>query len=128
MALTRTQIETYLREVGVELELHGLIGEILLTGGAFITLVLRSRNSTKDVDAVPISDAAPLRAAAGECGEAAFVAVGLAQRRGEKRGSFSSSPRWNSMGGISRTPSGCRPGIENMFPNESLFGPSRGFQ
>ena len=64
MALTRTQIETYLREVGVELESHGLIGEILLTGGAFMTLVLRSRNSTKDVDAVPISDAAPLRAAA----------------------------------------------------------------
>ncbi len=44
-------IERYLRAVGVELTTQGLIGEIVLAGGAFMTLVLRSREATVDVDA-----------------------------------------------------------------------------
>jgi predicted nucleotidyltransferase len=62
--LERDQIEQYLREVGAELDAQGLTGEILITGGAYMTLVLKSRGSTKDVDAVPISDPAALRDAA----------------------------------------------------------------
>lgn len=64
VGMDRDQIEQYLREVGAELAGQGLTGEILITGGAFMTLVLRSRASTKDVDMVPISDPAPLREAA----------------------------------------------------------------
>jgi predicted nucleotidyltransferase len=63
VALTREQIEQYLREVGAELHSVGLTGEILLTGGAFMTLVLRARNSTKNVDAYIASDPVALRAA-----------------------------------------------------------------
>lgn len=62
--MDRDQIEQYLREVGAELAAQGLTGEILITGGAYMALVLQSRASTKDVDAVPISDPAPLRDAA----------------------------------------------------------------
>lgn len=61
--LSREQIESYLREVGAELDAEGLIGEILITGGAFMTLVLRSRPSTKDVDAFIASDPTAMRAA-----------------------------------------------------------------
>ena len=61
--LTRDQIETYLREVGAHLDAQSLIGEILITGGAFMTLVLKSRPSTKDVDAFIASDATAMRAA-----------------------------------------------------------------
>lgn len=61
--LSRDEIESYLREVGAELDAQGLIGEILITGGAFMTLVLRSRPSTKDVDAFIVSDPAAMRAA-----------------------------------------------------------------
>ncbi len=49
--MQRDQIEGYLRAVGAELAAQGLIGEIVLAGGAFITLVLRSREATLDVDA-----------------------------------------------------------------------------
>lgn len=63
MALTRQQIETYLREVGAELEGRSLRGEILIVGGAFMALVLRARTTTKDVDAVVTSDPEPMREA-----------------------------------------------------------------
>lgn len=49
--MQRDEIETYLRAVGTELASQGLIGEIVLAGGAFMTLVLRSREATLDVDA-----------------------------------------------------------------------------
>jgi len=49
--MRRDEIETYLRAVGAELASQGLIGEIVLAGGAFMTLVLRSREATLDVDA-----------------------------------------------------------------------------
>lgn len=63
VSLTRDAIESYLREVGAELDAKGLIGEILITGGAFMTLVLRSRPSTRDVDAFIASDPVAMRAA-----------------------------------------------------------------
>jgi predicted nucleotidyltransferase len=49
--MQRAEIETHLRAVGAELANQGLIGEIVLAGGAFMTLVLRSREATLDVDA-----------------------------------------------------------------------------
>lgn len=45
------EIEGYLRQVGLYLHEQGLTGEILLLGGAYMTLVLRQRETTKDVDA-----------------------------------------------------------------------------
>src|SRR5207244_8558828 len=45
------EIEGYLREVGRHLHAEGLTGEILIVGGAYMTLVLRKRDATKDVDA-----------------------------------------------------------------------------
>ncbi len=49
--MQRDEIEKYLRAVGAELVEQELIGEIVLAGGAFMTLVLRSREATLDVDA-----------------------------------------------------------------------------
>jgi predicted nucleotidyltransferase len=49
--MDRSEIEECLREVGAELAAQRLMGEIVIVGGAFMTLVLRSRDATKDVDA-----------------------------------------------------------------------------
>lgn len=48
----RDAIERYLREVGRHLNEAGLTGEILILGGAYMTLVLRQREATKDVDSL----------------------------------------------------------------------------
>ncbi|HLB11739.1 MAG TPA: DUF6036 family nucleotidyltransferase [Dehalococcoidia bacterium] len=45
------EIERCLRQVGRYLHEQGLTGEILLVGGAYMTLVLQQREATKDVDA-----------------------------------------------------------------------------
>ncbi len=47
----RVEIEECLREVGAELRAKGLVGEIVIVGGAWMTLVLESREATRDVDA-----------------------------------------------------------------------------
>jgi len=47
----REDIARYLRQVGEYLHADGLIGELLLVGGAYMSLVLRLRDTTKDVDA-----------------------------------------------------------------------------
>lgn len=60
----REQIERYLSEVGAYLDARGLTGEILLLGGAYMTLVLRQRETTLDVDAYFASNAAAVREAA----------------------------------------------------------------
>lgn len=52
------EIERYLREVGSELAAKGLLGEIVVVGGAYMTLVLRSREATADVDAYLAPDQA----------------------------------------------------------------------
>ena len=44
-------MERYLREVGAELVAQGLTADIVIVGGAFMTLVLRAREATKDVAA-----------------------------------------------------------------------------
>lgn len=63
VALTRQQIEAYLREVGADLDAQGLCGEILIVGGAYMTLVFRARKSTRGIDAIVTSDPKPLREA-----------------------------------------------------------------
>ena len=42
-------MERYLREVGAELASQGVKADIVIVGGAFMTLVLRTRDATKDV-------------------------------------------------------------------------------
>ncbi|MHB1415655.1 MAG: DUF6036 family nucleotidyltransferase [Chloroflexota bacterium] len=62
--LGREEIERNLRLVGRHLHEQGLVGEILLTGGAYMTLVLRQREATKDVDAYFAANAQAVREAA----------------------------------------------------------------
>lgn len=50
--MTAVEIEQYLREVGDELALQNVKGEICLYGGAVMCLVFKARPATKDVDAV----------------------------------------------------------------------------
>lgn len=50
--LTKEQIESYLTEMDVELAKRHLTGEIVLCGGAVMTLVYDARQSTKDIDAL----------------------------------------------------------------------------
>jgi predicted nucleotidyltransferase len=57
--MDRSEIELYLREVGAELGQQGTTGEIVIVGGAFMTLVLRAREATKDVDAYLVPGSAP---------------------------------------------------------------------
>jgi hypothetical protein len=58
-------MERYLREVGTELAAQGLTADIVIVGGAFMTLVLRAREATKDVDAYFDPSTAPAVRAAG---------------------------------------------------------------
>ncbi len=44
-------IEKYLKILGEELEKKGCTGEILLAGGAIMLLVIKNRDTTKDIDA-----------------------------------------------------------------------------
>lgn len=62
--LGREEIEGYLRSLGRHLHSQGLTGEILLTGGAYMTLVLRQREATKYVDAYFAANAEAIREAA----------------------------------------------------------------
>ena len=62
--INREQMERYLRRVGQYLHEKGLIGEILLVGGAYMTLVVRQRETTKDVDAYFAAPAEEVRDAA----------------------------------------------------------------
>jgi hypothetical protein len=52
LELTKEEIFNFLKEISLKLEKRGLQGEIILFGGAVMTLVLDARNSTKDVDAI----------------------------------------------------------------------------
>lgn len=62
--MDRNEIEGHLRQVGQYLHEQGLTGEILLVGGAYMTLVLRQREATKDVDAYFAAQAEAIREAA----------------------------------------------------------------
>lgn len=50
--MTAEEIEQYLREVGDELALKDVKGEICLYGGAAMCLVYKARPATKDIDAI----------------------------------------------------------------------------
>ena len=50
--LDRRQILRLLRALNVELRRQRVVGEVVLCGGAVMCVVFRSRESTKDVDAV----------------------------------------------------------------------------
>lgn len=67
--MTRDEIETYLQEVGRELDRRSLVGEILITGGAYMSLVLNARESTKDVDAFISGEVAAIREAVATVGQ-----------------------------------------------------------
>lgn len=60
----RDEIERYLRQVGRHLHDQNVTGEILILGGAYMTLVLRQREATRDVDAYFAANAAAIRDAA----------------------------------------------------------------
>lgn len=60
----RDEIERALRLVGRYLDEQGLTGEVLLVRGAYMTLVLRQREATKDVDAYFAVAAGAIREAA----------------------------------------------------------------
>jgi hypothetical protein len=60
----RDEIERYLRQVGEYLNDQLLTGELLIVGGAYMTLVLQQRETTKDVDAYFASNAVAIREAA----------------------------------------------------------------
>lgn len=62
--MNRTEIEQYLRKVGYYLHQQNLTGEILLLGGAYMTLVLQAREATKDVDAYFAAQPTAIREAA----------------------------------------------------------------
>ena len=50
--LSKAQITNYLIQLGKELAVRGMQGEILLAGGAVMCLVHEARDSTKDIDAL----------------------------------------------------------------------------
>ena len=50
--LSRDETLAYFKEINRRLALEGKFGEILITGGAALTLVFNARASTRDIDAV----------------------------------------------------------------------------
>ncbi|MBI3977900.1 MAG: hypothetical protein HY331_06920 [Chloroflexi bacterium] len=62
--MDRSEIERFLCLVSRYLDERGLTGEILLVGGAFMTLVLRQREATKDVGAYFAAHVEAIREAA----------------------------------------------------------------
>jgi hypothetical protein len=67
--LGRDEIERYLRLVGRHLHQRGLTGEILILGGAYMTVVIRQREATRDVDAYFATHADAIREAAASVAE-----------------------------------------------------------
>ena len=65
--LAKERIMSLLRRLGEELEILGLQGEILLTGGAAMCLVHSARDMTKDIDALYEPKAAINKGAAPVC-------------------------------------------------------------
>lgn len=65
----RDEIKRYLRLVGRFLHEQSLTGEILIVGGGYMTVVLRQREATKDVDAYFATHAEAIRRAAARVAE-----------------------------------------------------------
>jgi hypothetical protein len=64
--MRRAEIEDNLRALGAKLAQRGLVGEILLFGGAYMLLVIENREATKDIDAYFATEAEAIRRAAAE--------------------------------------------------------------
>jgi len=56
--LSKNEVLTYFEEINRRLKSDSKHGEILVTGGAALTLVFNARASTRDIDAIfrPIED------------------------------------------------------------------------
>lgn len=64
--LNRDDIESNLRAVGEKLAAKQLIGEIMIVGGAFMLLVVKNRDATKDIDAYLVAESQAIRQAVEE--------------------------------------------------------------
>lgn len=64
--MDRAEIASNLSALGEKLAARSLVGEILLLGGAYMLLVIRSREMTKDVDAYLVQEREAIREAARE--------------------------------------------------------------
>jgi predicted nucleotidyltransferase len=67
--MTAEQMRRYLTEVGDRLAAKGLIGEIILAGGAVMVMALHARGGSSDIDAVFVREAEAIREAAREVAE-----------------------------------------------------------
>ena len=50
--MTKEDIEQYLNEVNKKLAERGKHGEIIMAGGASLSVIINARNSTRDIDAL----------------------------------------------------------------------------
>lgn len=66
--LSKSDIEGYLKEIAAAMETEEIRGEIVLCGGAVMTMVYDARPSTKDIDAL-FEPAAKLRMIASRIAE-----------------------------------------------------------
>ena len=62
--MTAAQIQRYLEELGNELQKKQVTGEIILAGGAVMLLVIKNRETTKDIDAYFTQEPQAIREAA----------------------------------------------------------------
>jgi len=62
--MTTDDIRRYFELLGQELAARGVIGEIVMAGGAVMLLVIRNRDTTRDVDAYFATNPQEIRAAA----------------------------------------------------------------
>lgn len=67
--MSAEQMRRYLTEVGDHLAAKGLIGEIVLAGGAVMVMALHARGGSSDIDAVFAKEAEAVREAAREVAE-----------------------------------------------------------
>jgi len=62
--MTADQIQVYLEKLGSELQKKQVTGEIILAGGAVMLLVIKNRETTKDIDAYFTQEPQAIREAA----------------------------------------------------------------
>lgn len=70
LEMSGEQMRQYLTEVGVRLAARGVIGEIVLAGGAVMVLALHARGGSRDIDAVFTKEAEAIGEAAREVAHA----------------------------------------------------------
>jgi predicted nucleotidyltransferase len=68
--MTDAEMRGYLAEVGARLVMRGLVGEIVLAGGAVMVMALHARGGSRDIDAVFVEEADGIRDAAREVARA----------------------------------------------------------